>query len=92
MASMTKVKQVSLSQQIVDYIDMRTKDMGIGFPEYIRYLVLKDKDEYKETIPYISEEEEKRIDEAMKEYKRGDYVTLRNKKEIHEHYLKLLDS
>jgi hypothetical protein len=36
------VRQVSIPAELLKFTKKRTKELGIGFPEYIRHLVIRD--------------------------------------------------
>jgi len=61
--------------------------MGIGFPEYVRHLVLNNLQNSKEE--YVTQQEERNISQSMKEFSEGKYTVLRNSKEIREYFNKL---
>jgi hypothetical protein len=40
-------KQVSLPEKLLHDVELRLDSMGIGFPEYVRYLILRDTEEFR---------------------------------------------
>lgn len=85
MVKINKVKQISFSTQILEKVDKRLEDLGIGFPEYIRFLVLNDMESNKERI-YINEELEKALDRSINDIINGKVTKLSNPKEIKDHF------
>ncbi len=82
-------KQVSLSNEMWGQVQSRIKLMGVGFPEYIRHLILKDTEPIREKAFYMSDDLAERVQEAREEIKKGKYTTLKSKEEIEE-YVKSL--
>ena len=82
-----KVKQIPFPIELIEQVDKKRKKMGIGFPEYIRHLVLNDIQDSKED--YITSQEERNIAKSMKEFSEGRYTVLRNSKEIRKYFNKL---
>lgn len=81
-----KVKQVPFPEEMIRHVDARRKDLGIGFPEYIRHLVLNDI----ERGSQISKQEEQNIESSLKDFAYGKYTKLKNKKEIQNHFDRVL--
>ena len=55
-------------------LEKKAERMGILFPEYIRYLAMKDVAQELESIEMVDAETSKRMQESKKAYVRGDYV------------------
>lgn len=84
--SKTIAKQISFSEQMLALAEQRIKELGVEFPEYIRYLVLSDTKRIRERIPYITEKQAKVVKEARNEVKKGNFVSLKSDKEIDEYF------
>lgn len=90
MGKLNKLKQVSFSSRILMYVDERTEEMGISFPEYIRHLVLNDIKHIRDKTPLVTEEEENAVSASMRDIKEGRFTVHKDQKAIREHFKKLL--
>lgn len=60
--------------------DRRVNELGISFPEYVRYLIINDIKIV--TEEYASSKLENAIQEARKEIANGDYIVLKTNEDI----------
>jgi len=89
MAKLKNIKQISFSDKMLVHVEERIKDMGINFPEYIRYLVLADTKPIRDKILLVTAEEEASIEASMKDLQYGNFTTHKNKGDIRKHFSKL---
>lgn len=85
-----ELKSVSLPKPLAKVVNSKLSEKGITFGEYARYLIMKDNSYVESDIPYVTEEEEKAIDNAMGDYREGRYVTLHNDDETEQYYQQLV--
>ena len=92
---MSVVRQVPLSQQIAQFADDRTAQLGLGFPEYVRFLILQDMQKSQQAsasqmlsdvhVSYerkIFDKESGDMKDVLTEYKAGEYKRLRTDADI----------
>ncbi|HEC64790.1 MAG TPA: hypothetical protein ENI23_05830 [bacterium] len=84
MATTSIKKHIVLPRELAALAETKASRFGFKIGEYIRHLIVSD---VEEDIPMVDVETEKRIGKALKNFEKGDYVTIRNKKELD----KLLD-
>lgn len=77
-----KVKQIPFPEKLIERAEKRRKEMGIGFPEYIRHLVLNDVE--KEIT--LTQEEEEDMESSLRDYAQGKYTVLKSKEDIEKHF------
>ncbi len=77
-----KVKQIPFPEELIEYVEKRRKKTGIGFPEYIRHLVLNDIE--RETN--LTEEEERDVESSLRDYSKGKFTVLKSKEDIEKHF------
>ncbi|MBI2356730.1 hypothetical protein HYV12_01625 [Candidatus Dojkabacteria bacterium] len=84
------VKQMVFPGRLAKLIEGKAKRFGVSFAEYLRHLAIKDieTDEYE----ILDEETEKEVGKALEDYRKGNYITLKTKKDIDDFYLNLADS
>lgn len=87
-------RNITLPQKLVDRALTRADDFGFDLAEYIRYLIAKDLEEndalYSSLIPDnvpldpipLSKEELEGVKEALEQWERGEYTTLRTEEDI----------
>ncbi len=86
MAKPMKVKQIPFPEKLIERAEKRRKEMGIGFPEYIRHLVLNDV----EKEPPLTDQEEENIAMSLRDFAEGRYTVLKSKEDIRKHFKKVL--
>lgn len=84
--SKTVAKQISFSEQMLIIAKRRIKELGIEFPEYIRFLVLRDTMRIREEIPYMTKEQAEIVRKARKDVEKGDVIVLKSNKEIDTYF------
>lgn len=82
-----KVKQIPFPEELIAHIEKRRAKIGIGFPEYIRHLVLNDL----EQAPQLTDEEEKNIAMSLKDFAEGKYTVLKTKEDVRKHFKEVLE-
>ena len=90
MAKLNNLKQISFSDRMIVHVEERLEEMGVNFPEYIRYLVLNDTKMIRKNIPYITTEEEARIEASIQDIENGNITVHRNKKALKEYFTNLM--
>ncbi len=85
------IKQISFSDQMISLADRRASELGIDLPEYIRYLVLDDTKRYLDKDEYISDKQAQRILDTIQKVEEGDYIYLKNEKELKKYFKTLLN-
>lgn len=85
-------KKIAFSNTLYGFALQQAKTKGISFEEYIRYLLVREKDhEYDEPIYMVDEETEKAIAKGMQDLKAGRY-TICNTPQEAQAYLENLDN
>lgn len=83
MAKPMKVKQIPFPEELLKHAEIRRKGMGIGFPEYIRHLVLNDIENIYDAP--VTKEEREQVIQSLKEYAEGKYYVIRNKEDMRKY-------
>ncbi|KUK76448.1 MAG: hypothetical protein XD93_0912 [candidate division WS6 bacterium 34_10] len=83
----TTVKQITFPEQLLKFLERKSKEYGYSLPAYVRYVLTKEmeKENNKETI-IVDEELISDIKEGNKEFEDGKAVTLKSIKEIEDHF------
>jgi type III secretory pathway component EscV len=84
-------KMVSISSTLYYFAKKQAETRGIGFQEYIRYLLVREKEREDEPLYMVDEETEEEIGKSLESIKNGDYVDCKTPEEAQE-YLKKLDA
>lgn len=87
----TVAKTITLTKDLYEDAEKTANQLGVSFPEYVRYLIIDDKREYLRKIEILDEETEKELGEAMEDYKKGNYAVLTSEAEIDEYFDNLLE-
>ena len=82
-------KLVTFSPQLYYNAEVKAKQLGIPFAEYLRHLIIKDVEEDITDLPMVDAETDRRIGESLEAYKRGEYTELKTKKDIENYFNKL---
>ena len=72
-------------------INMRLSELGLSLAEYIEKLVLDDTVHLKGKVYLLTEEEEKILDKAMKDYKTGKLIEAKDIRKDLEELMKEAD-
>ena len=88
----TVVKQITFPEQLLKFLEQKSKEYGYSIPAYVKYVLTKEmeKEENKETI-IVDEEFISSIREGNKEFEEGKTVTLKSIQEIEDHFTALAD-
>lgn len=81
------MKQIKFSKRLAQQAELKAKEIGVSFNEYVRHLVVNDTNGY---VEVATPEMEKDINEALRDRAEGRYTVLRNKEEVKKHFSKLL--
>lgn len=65
MADYTKRVQVNMSSKLKDAVSMKADKLGVSIPEYIRYVLIKEIEDF---------EFEQGIKEGLEDFKSGKFV------------------
>ncbi len=81
MSNTTQVKQITFSNILLKNAMNKAKKLGVSFPEYIRHLIINDTEL---EVDILTEEEEKRVAVALKDYENGLYDKAKSDDEIED--------
>jgi hypothetical protein len=83
----TTVKQITFPNQLLNFLERKSKEYGYSLPAYVRYVLTKEmeKERNKEAI-IVDEELISDIKEGNKEFEDGKAVTLKSIKEIEDNF------
>ena len=82
------VKQITFPIQLLKVLEPKAKRYGYSFPAYVRYVLTKDmeKEFERENNIIIDDDFASDLKAGVKESKENRVVTLRNEKEIRDHF------
>ncbi len=83
------VKQMVFPGRLAKLIESKAKRFGISFAEYLRHLAIKDIET--EEYEILDEKTEKELGKAFEDYRKGDYVVLKDSKSIDTYFKGLAD-
>lgn len=69
-------KLVTFSPQLYYNAEVKAKQLGIPFAEYLRHLIIKDVEEDIMDLPMVDAETDRRIGESLKAYEEGRYTEI----------------
>lgn len=79
-------KLITFPNNLIELVEMKAAQLGFDFAEYVRMILandVKSELEHPKEYPYVTTpEEDKMIEESMKEYKKGNYTELKTEKDI----------
>lgn len=83
----TIVKQITFPEQLLKFVEQKSKEYGYSIPAYVRYVLTKEmeKEENRETI-IVDEQLIADIKEGNKEFEDGKTVTLKSLRDIEDHF------
>lgn len=73
-------KLVTFSPQLYHNAEMKSKQLGVTFAEYVRHLIINDVEE-DTNLPMVDEETNKRIGQSLKALKEGKFSVIDPSKE-----------
>lgn len=79
--------KISVSKELKSLVRSRAQEIGVPVTQYVKHLIIND---VKKPTYQVDEETEKRIGQALEDYKEGRYIATKNKKELDD-YLDLLN-
>jgi hypothetical protein len=79
-------RQIVFNTKLNDIATKKANIMGVSFPEYIRYLVLRDNADQFNQIEMVSEQTEAEIAHSINEYIKGNFTELKTPKKIESHF------
>jgi hypothetical protein len=83
----TIAKQITFTKRIIAKAKRRMRDLGVNnFPDYVRYLVLRDTESVSDMV---SIKEEREIKDSLEDVKKGSYTRLKSQEDIDEFIEKL---
>jgi hypothetical protein len=90
----TIVKQITFPEQLLKFLEKKSKEYGYSLPAYVRYVLTKEmeKEFEKQNSIEIDEDFIKGLKEGMKESEEGVLQTLRSRKEIRDYFTALADA
>ncbi len=82
-------KMLSFSTTLYDFALKQAEAKGMGFQEYVRYLLVREKEREDEPLYMVDEETEEEIGKSLESFKNGNYVELDSPEKVREHFKKL---
>ena len=82
-------KQITFTPTLIYTALLRARLLGISFPEYIRNLIVQDTKDSTDKSPLIYKNTEKYIRKALKDFKKGNFITLKTDNEIDDYFTRL---
>lgn len=83
----TVVKQITFPNQLLKFLEQKSKEYGYSIPAYVRYLLTKEMEKERNTETIIVDEELiADIKEGDKEFEEGRTVVLKTAQEIKDHF------
>lgn len=83
----TVVKQITFSEQLLKFLEQKSKEYGYTLPAYVRYVLTKEMEDLKKREKInLDKELISDIKQADKEFKDGKTVTLNSISEIEDHF------
>ncbi len=86
-------RQITFPSRLMDIAESKAKIFGYSFPEYVRYVLTKDIENF-----YLGPEEYlddpkllKDIEDGIKEYREGKAISLKSPKEIEDYFSSLIN-
>jgi hypothetical protein len=89
----TTVKQITFPNQLLKFLERKSKEYGYSLPAYVRYVLTKEMEkefERKNNIE-IDKDFVKDLKEGMKESEKGEIKTLKSRKEIRDYFTTLMN-
>jgi hypothetical protein len=89
----TIVKQITFSEQLLKFLERKSKEYGYTMPAYVRYVLTKEmeKEFEKKNNLEIDENFISELKGGMKESEEGKLKTLKSRKEIRDYFTALID-
>ena len=89
----TIVKQITFSEELLKFLEQKSKEYGYSIPAYVRYVLSKEmeKELERENNIEIDEDFVKGLKEGVKESDEGVLQTLKSRKEIRDYFTALAD-
>src|SRR3990167_10174699 len=76
-ATTNRVKKlVTFSPRLYFNAEVKAKQLGIPFAEYLRHLIIKDVEEDIANLPMVDAETDRRIGESLKDFEEGRYIEI----------------
>ncbi len=89
----TIVKQITFSEELLKFLERKSKEYGYSIPAYVRYVLSKEmeKEFERENNIKIDDNFVESLKEGIKESDEGVLQTLKSKKEIRDYFTALVD-
>jgi len=86
-------RQITFPSRLMDIAESKAKIYGYSFPEYVRYVLTKDVENFfLGPEEYIDDPQlAKDIKDGIREYKEGKTIVLKNSKEIDDYFSSLIN-
>ncbi len=82
-------KLITFSPQLYQLVLNKARRLVLSFAEYLRLMAVNEVKKEVEALPVVDEETEKRLEESIEAYKRGEYKLLKTDKDITKHFKNL---
>jgi hypothetical protein len=89
----TVVKQITFPEQLLKFIEQKSKEYGYSIPAYVRYVLTKEMEKEFENKNNLEIDEQfvAQLKEGMKESEDGKLQTLKSRKEIRDYFTALVN-
>ena len=89
----TVVKQITFPEQLLKFLERKSKEYGYTLPAYVRYVLTKEMEKEFENKNNLDIDEEfiSELKEGVKESEEGRLKTLKSRKEIRDYFTALVD-
>jgi len=86
-------RQITFPTRLMDIAESKARIYGYSFPEYVRYVLTKDvEDFYLGPEEYIDDPQlAKDIEEGIKEYREGKTKSFKSRKEFLDYFSAIID-
>ena len=77
-------KYLCRSQRLSDLADTKASYLGMGFADYIKFLIAKDVEPISGGVYMATKEEEQAINDGMSDIEKGRYVDVDNEEDLNK--------
>jgi hypothetical protein len=88
----TIVKQITFPEQLLKFIEQKSKEYGYSIPAYVRYVLTKEMEKEFENNNNLEIDQRfvSQLKEGMKESQDGKLETLKSREEIRDYFTALV--
>lgn len=90
----TVVKQITFPEQLLKFIEQKSKEYGYSIPAYVRYVLTKEMEKEFENKNNVEIDEQfvAQLKEGMQESKDGKLKTLKSREEVRDYFTALVNN